>query len=210
MLLMKIIAAADIHGSQYRLNIILENCEKYNPDLVVICGDITQFGPGSVALNLLNQIPQKTYAVTGNIDSVDVEAAINESQATNSNLKKIKTNQYSFIGLGGEHISSTMEIIENSTKKNITQLIDNKTVLITHIPPYGLQDSPYLGFHIGSKQLLSLIDLYHPALVLCGHVHENPGVCTYQDTVIVNCSIGKKGRGALIDLSDTITVTMLD
>lgn len=207
---MKIIAVADIHGSQYRLNSVLENCEKYSPDLVVICGDITQFGPGSVAVNLLNQIPQKTYAVTGNIDSADVELAIDESRATNINLKKMKINQYSFIGLGGESISSNAEILDGSSKKNITLLIDNKTVLITHIPPYGLQDSPYLGFHIGSKQLRSLIDSYNPALVLCGHVHENPGVTTYQDTVVVNCSIGKKGKGALLDLSDKITVTMLD
>jgi len=158
----------------------------------------------------LNQIPQKTYAVTGNIDSADVEAAINESQAINSNLKKIQIDQYSFIGLGGEYISSTIKVFADSMKKSITQLIDKKTVLITHIPPYGIQDSPYLGFHIGSKPLRSLIESYHPALVICGHVHENPGVTTYQDTVVVNCSIGKKGRGALIDLSDTITVTMLD
>ena len=66
---MKIYAVADIHGSQYRMNILLKNVERYSPDVVVICGDITQFGPGDVAKNFLNQINVETVAVTGNIDS---------------------------------------------------------------------------------------------------------------------------------------------
>lgn len=57
---MKIYCIADIHGSQYRLNLILKNIKINQPDLVVLCGDITQFGPGDVATNLLNQIPIET------------------------------------------------------------------------------------------------------------------------------------------------------
>ena len=65
---MKIYSVADIHGSQYRLNLILKNIKRYAPDLVIVCGDITQFGPGDVAKNFLDQIPVETIAVTGNID----------------------------------------------------------------------------------------------------------------------------------------------
>ena len=68
---MKIYSVADTHGSQYRLNLVLKNVERYSPDLVVFCGDITQFGPGDVAKNFLDQIPVDTLAVTGNIDSID-------------------------------------------------------------------------------------------------------------------------------------------
>jgi len=96
---MKLLATADIHGSQYRLNIILKNIEKYSPDLVVICGDITQFGPGEVAKNFLNQITVDTLAITGNIDSPDVDKAINESKAENINLKKVEKNNISFVQL---------------------------------------------------------------------------------------------------------------
>ena len=80
---MKILAVADIHGSQYRLNNVLDNVEKYSPDLVIICGDITQFGPGDVATNFLNQIPVETVAIPGNIDTPEVGDAINESNAEN-------------------------------------------------------------------------------------------------------------------------------
>ena len=75
---MKILAVADIHGSQYRLNLILKNIERYSPDLIVVCGDITQFGPGELAKNFLDQIPIETLAVTGNIDSKDVRKGIDK------------------------------------------------------------------------------------------------------------------------------------
>ena len=65
---MKLLAVADIHGSQYRLNLILKNIERLSPDLVVVCGDITQFGPAETAKNFLDQIPIDTLAITGNIE----------------------------------------------------------------------------------------------------------------------------------------------
>ena len=67
---MKILAVADIHGSQYRLNLVLKNVKTYSPDLVVLCGDITQFGPGEIATNFLNQIPTKTFAIPGTEDTI--------------------------------------------------------------------------------------------------------------------------------------------
>ena len=91
---MKILAIADLHGSQYRLNIVLENIKKYSPELVIVCGDITQFGPGEVATNFLNQIPVETFAITGNIDTADVNNAIDKSRAKNIDGKINSINQF--------------------------------------------------------------------------------------------------------------------
>ena len=98
---MNILAVADIHGAQYRLNILLKNIEKFSPDLVIICGDITQFGPGDVALNFLDQIPVKTFAIMGNIDTKDVNEAISNSKAENIEKKKVNKNGISFVGISG-------------------------------------------------------------------------------------------------------------
>ena len=98
---MKILATADLHGSQYRLNIILKNIETYSPDLVIVCGDITQFGPGDVAKNFLDQIPITTFAIPGNIDTDDVSKAIDESKAVNIDMKKVEKNGISFVGISG-------------------------------------------------------------------------------------------------------------
>lgn len=209
--ILKILAFADIHGSQYRLNIALKNIEKYDPDIIIICGDITQFGPRNVALNLLNQINKKTLAIHGNIDTNEVLKAIDESNAINIHLEKIIINKKKFVGIGGEtQISEKLKIKENNTYKQLKYIIDNSTILVTHIPPYGLQDKIFLGLNSGSKKLKNIIDKYYPKLVLCGHIHENPGFTRYNKTIIVNSSIGKKGGGALIELNKKINVKMLD
>jgi len=200
---MKILAIADIHGSQYRLNIVLNNIEKYLPDLVVICGDITQFGPGELAKNFLNQIPIDTFAITGNIDTPDVFKAIYESKATNIELKKVEKNKVSFIGINGTNLDDFKAVYE----KNI---LDKKSVLVSHKPPYGAQDKVFFGMHGGSKELREIIDKFKPLLVLCGHIHEDPGFTKIGETLVINCSMGKRGEGALVEINHKISVKMLD
>lgn len=204
---MKILAAADIHGSQYRLNIILENLERFSPDLVVICGDITQFGPGDVAKNFLNQIPTETIAIDGNIDTDDVPNAIDESNANYIHFKKVMKNGYSFVGINSIIPSETMLFLKDTEKQN---WIDKNTILVSHVPPYGFQDKIYFGMHKGSKELREIVDRFKPRMVLCGHIHEDPGFTIENDVYIVNCSMGKSGEGALIELNNEINVKMLD
>ena len=109
---MRILAAADIHGSQYRFNLVLDNIEEYKPDVVVICGDITQFGPGDVAKNFLDQIPIYTLADPGNIDTSDVEKAIEESKAENIHMRRIEYKCVTFVGLNGVKVSDTIRFLE--------------------------------------------------------------------------------------------------
>ena len=121
---MKLLAVADIHGSQYRLNMVLDNIETYTPDLVIICGDITQFGPGDVAINFLNQIPIETLAVHGNIDNSDVEHAIDVSNAINLHQKQVMRKKVPFVGIGGILPSdfSNITITDEKNKHHILNL----------------------------------------------------------------------------------------
>ena len=199
---MKILAVADFHGSQYRLNIVLENIKKYSPELVIVCGDITQFGPGEVATNFLNQISVETFAIPGNIDTLDVAEAIDKSKAKNISLKKLEKNNISFVGFGGDSISqSNIRLIE--------KLLDEKSVLVSHAPPYGFQDKAFIGMHTGNKDLRKIVDKCKPRLVLCGHIHENPGYTKTNNTIVVNCSMGKRGEGTLIEINKNINVKMV-
>ena len=207
---MKILAVADIHGSQYRLNAVLDNIKKYSPDLVIICGDITQFGPGEMATNFLNQIHVETFAIPGNIDTSEVGPAIDNSNAENIDLKRVVKNDISFVGIGGETVSLTNVITDKGKKRSFDEVINEKTVVVTHVPPYKLQDKVYIGHHIGSRELKKLVEKYRPQLVLCGHVHEDPGMTMFHDSVIVNCSMGKRTEGALIEIDNRIDVEILD
>ena len=209
---MKIYSVADIHGSQYRLNIVLKNIEKYSPELMVICGDITQFGPGDVAKNFLNQIKTDTVAVPGNIDTPEVNQSIMESKAVNINYKRVVKSGNTFVGIGGDLSDSLSEVFikYNNTSFPLEKSIDKETILVTHVPPYKTQDKVFLGHYSGSKDLRELVDKLTPKLVLCGHIHEDPGVTKLKNTIVVNCSIGKRTEGAIIDLNDKINVEILD
>jgi hypothetical protein len=209
---MKILATADIHGSQYRLNLVLKNAKTYAPDLVVICGDITQFGPGEIATNFLNQIPVQTIAVPGNIDTFDVDQGITASNAINLHMKRMMIHGISFVGIGRElpSLLSDIDITDGPVKKSLNKILDDTTVLVTHVPPYKLQDKIFIGSHGGSRELRNLIDAHKPQLVLCGHIHEDPGVSKSGNTTVVNCSMGKRTEGALIEITDEIKVAILD
>jgi Icc-related predicted phosphoesterase len=200
---MKIIAVADIHGAQYRLNLVLKNIERYSPDLVVICGDITQFGAGELAKNFLDQIPVETLAITGNIDTADVSKGIDDSKAINIEMKRVVKKGIPFVGIN----KALLKEFKNIDEK---KLLDETSVLISHEPPHGAQDKIFLGMHSGNKELKEIVEKYSPRLLLCGHIHEDPGFTKIGKTIVVNCSMGKRGEGALIDINKKLSVKMLD
>jgi hypothetical protein len=199
---MIIYSVADIHGAQFRLNLVLKNIDRYSPDIVVVCGDITQFGPGELAKNFLNQIPVDTLAITGNIDSDDVGKGIDESNATRIEMKKVVKKGVPFVGMGRD-IPKQISMIEEK------KLIEESCVVVSHEPPFGAQDKVFLGKHAGSKDLKEIAEKYKPRLWLCGHIHENPGYTKIKNTIFVNSSMGKRGEGALIKINDKISVKMI-
>ena len=208
---MRIYSVADIHGSQYRMNIILEKITEIKPDLVVICGDITQFGPADVAKNFLDQIPIDTLAVHGNIDSADIGEGIDKSKAENIHLKQVKRRGYSFVGIGGAlgPIDYRLNIETEEGEKLLDKIINSSSIVVTHVPPLNTMDRVFIGHHAGSSDLRYIMDKYQPRLILCGHIHENPGFIKIGETVIVNCSLGKKTSGACIDVNSEVKVKTL-
>ncbi|MBU0498221.1 MAG: metallophosphoesterase family protein [Candidatus Thermoplasmatota archaeon] len=208
---MRIYAVADIHGSQYRLNLVVQQIVDCKPDMVVVCGDITQFGPSEVATQFLNQLPVGTLAVHGNCDPVDTPQAIERSTAVNLHGKLIKKRGVTFVGMGGDAAAIRIDhsIMVGSRMQKVKDCVDGITVLVTHVPPYRTCDRVFIGHHAGSKSLRELIDMTHPRLVLSGHIHEDPGYMTVNETVVVNCSIGKRSEGAVIELDASITVRFI-
>ena len=66
---MRALIIVDIHKSENALDYTLNYIQKYNPDLLIIAGDITTFGPLSFAEDFLANLPKiKTLALPGNCD----------------------------------------------------------------------------------------------------------------------------------------------
>lgn len=63
-------------------------------------------------------------------------------------------------------------------------------ILVTHAPVRGINDFDTLS-HRGFESFRALMDRYHPAFLVHGHIHKNygvriPQVSHYRDTTIIN------------------------
>jgi len=83
-----------------------------------------------------------------------------------------------------------------SREKKLNQLLKEtkNSILISHVPPYGILDK--LNFpgiskelknkSVGSKILLKAIRKHKPKYVICGHIHEAKGIKKLGKTIIIN------------------------
>lgn len=90
-------------------------------------------------------------------------------------------------------------------KEKWDQIPSNIDVLITHTPPYGYRDQIYNGDRVGCRELTLALDRIRPALSVFGHIHENYGVATLNDTLCVNacvlsCNYEVNNRPIVVDL----------
>ena len=94
---------------------------------------------------------------------------------------------------------------ERRVMKEIEPLVNAETVLVAHTPPLGTLDEATGLFHSGSRRLRDLVAIQQPRVMICGHVHERAGTAVIGKTVVVNCSLGRVGAGAMIELTGTRT-----
>lgn len=203
---------SDIHGSKYSLKMILERIVEHKVDLIVICGDITHFGPAAWAKNFLDEIPIRTLAIPGNCDSVDTMNAIVESKAVALHAKKVEIAGYKFIGFGGSDptpFNTLLEFSEEEIFESLNRIMEEKAILVVHAPPYGHVDYHPIKGHLGSKSIAKIVHKYKPLLVLSGHIHEARGV-EYGSTIFVNPGPAMYNYAAVVTLGDEINVQMLD
>ncbi len=201
---MRIYAVADIHGKADRIEIIRHHIVKINPDILVIAGDITGHVHDAVTLAVLNDLNIPILVVPGNMDALDFENQVSGfKNMLTIHLKTVIHEGMIFSGWGGT-IKSTDAAPWTASDHNIPEAADafaRKTeILVTHVPPWGVLDKGYGGFHGGSKTLAGIIVERQPAVLICGHMHESKGMAYLAETLVVNCSMGCAGAGAFIEI----------
>ncbi|MFO7665027.1 MAG: metallophosphoesterase family protein [Desulfobacterales bacterium] len=203
---MLIYAVADIHGRTNRVSSILDTISNIKPDLLVLAGDINSlFKPSNNIVPFFSDNDLPVLAVRGNSDSKKIASL----SALSSNISflhfsEIVIKGFSFTGVGGTipvPFSSRIQFREKQTAKKLEPLVKKDTILIAHPPPFGTLDKVIGKFHAGCRSMNEIILKCQPQLFICGHIHERPGSAFLGKTLVVNCSIGMKGKGALIKLN---------
>lgn len=200
---MRILVLSDIHGSTTGTMTTLELCQKHTPDLTVVCGDITNFGPHEWAESYLSRIPGRKAAVPGNCDPTDLNEDFDKTGTIDLHRRKETIDGITFGGAGGADytpFNTLFEFGDDTFSQWLGPLMEENMILVTHAPAYGFLDKSHRGKHKGSQSLRVLVDRWRPILMLSGHMHEARGIERHNGTVFVNPGPAKDGFGALVEL----------
>ncbi len=214
---MKLLVITDIHGKNIRN--IRNLLKRENYDLLIIVGDITQFGPVSKAekiLDGLKSIGIPIFALPGNCDPKDVVDVLEEKEV-NMHSKSFEISGLQFVGLGGSNstpFDTPFEISEEEIEKELDKLVQDSEedwILVTHAPPHGTKcDLTSDGTHAGSKAVRKTIEEKKPLLNFCGHIHEARSIDNIKDTKIVNPGPVRNGFCAEVLIDEDIIVNLLE
>ena len=208
---MFIVALSDIHGYLDHIGSITADLKK--ADLVLIAGDITNFGGAEQVSDVISEIKKhnaNVYAVPGNCDSPNVEQWLSR-EGINLSCRLIEFEGFKIFGFGGSlpcerHGSSeTMETDLAVCLGHIEEQIepDDKVIVISHYPAGGTRVDFTGTGHAGSISIRRFIENRQPVLALSGHIHDAPGVDHIGKTTLVNPGPLRNGSYACIDITET-------
>jgi Icc-related predicted phosphoesterase len=78
---------------------------------------------------------------------------------------------------------------EEELEKKWELIPDDIDILLTHAPPYGIQDEGKGMDHAGSKSLLKRVEEIKPKLHVFGHIHVGRGITETEDTIFANAAL---------------------
>jgi len=212
----RLLAVTDLHDHQDALGRILEAAPAI--DLLLLGGDITNFGSRADAERVVRRIQDKgvpLLAVAGNCDSAEIERRLVELGVSLFRRGEIR-NGIGFLGLSAmpPWLRHMYQFPEEELAAHLVEGYAqvekaDRHVILAHPPPHNCKvDRTFLFRHVGSKALRAFIDGRQPDLVVCGHIHEGRGMDRIGRTLIVNCGSGAAGYHAIIELGEEIRVDM--
>ncbi|MGB9881633.1 MAG: metallophosphoesterase family protein [Methanomassiliicoccales archaeon] len=208
---MKFLIISDIHGRERVIKWVNDLVEEKNADGIIVLGDITQFGPADWAGHFLSSLRSPTYAIPGNCDPPEVIQWIDRS-AILLHARKIMLGNEILVGFGGSNptiFHTPFELQEEEIEKELRKISEKGMILVTHTPPYGINDMVPSGRHVGSTAIKKVVDEFEPKVVLSGHVHEAWGIEKINRTLYVNPGAAKDSRAALLVIEEEPKVDLI-
>ena len=210
---------SDFHGHSESFFNAASTAKRLKVEIIVVCGDITNFGHINKAKSLLMPLIRLNLPllyVPGNCDlSSFLEGTIENALNVHASCVKIK--DFTFIGVGGapsSYLKTPLEFPENWLMNSLNNgfvecLSKENLIVLSHTPPINTKtDLAYLNKHIGSRSLRQFVEEKQPLAVFCGHVHEAPGTDYIRETLVINPGPAKKGNYALAEINDRLEVKL--
>ena len=203
---MKALLLADIHSDVPGLKRILDSVER-DYDLLICVGDITDFGPVTIAeevIAALKCVGCFVFVVSGNCDPPGVTGVLVDNGISLEG-ERINIGGYALYGIGGGP-SGLHKVSEEDIERILKSVAVDGGILVSHMPPRGgcdcVDGASQCGCSAegGSGSVLKIIEEFKPMFVFCGHIHEGRGKSMIGETVVVNPGPAKDGYFALIDL----------
>ena len=198
---MRLIAFGDIHMDWANLARV-PRIDK--ADLLLISGDLTNFGDNREAATVLQavgQVNSNFLALAGNLDQPEVNGLLADHGIGLHGIGR-RYQGLGLMGLGGSNptpFHTPNELSESELAALLAQGYEQvrdcgSVILVSHTPPQDTAaDRLASGHHVGSSSVRDFIQSVKPALCVCGHIHEARAVDQLGPTCIINPGMLKDG-----------------
>lgn len=197
---LKILAAGDIHGDVDLAEKLAIKANKEKVDLVILCGDITQFDQSTANLiKPFKKLKEKVLLIPGNHEPVATADFLSELyNVKNIHGYSVRYKDVGFFGAGGTSMVGPNVTSKEDMFKLLKKGFDKikylqKKIMVTHEHPSGSKMEKFTKFFQGSSSIRKAIDTFNPDILLCSHVHEAEGIEEkIGKTKVIN--VGRQGK----------------
>ncbi|WP_267901305.1 metallophosphoesterase family protein [Clostridium tagluense] len=180
----------------------------------MLCGDITadyvvtsfneledmQYYDYKKNIEMLQQLNKEVLFILSNHDVFNVDKTdTNYLPYCNTEAFNdfVSIEYINFPMYGTKREGNEQDMMHRISKLNI----DNKSIIISHIPPYKCLDKANNGVYYGSGTIRDMIKEKKPAYFFCGHVHDAFGFKKLHNTFVVSVACDKiTTRGWVVNL----------
>lgn len=199
---MKIVSFGDVHMATQNLARMGEVLR--DTDLIIVSGDLTNFGGVNDARKVLDDVRQacpRVLALPGNLDRREV-APFLDTEGVGLHGKGIVVDGIGIFGCGGSNITpfntptelTEDEIYETLKRGHAAVRNCRPLLMVCHTPPYETKCDRLIGGRaVGSIAARRFIEEAKPDLCISGHIHESAATDAIGPTRIINAGPFKGG-----------------
>ena len=199
---MKIVSFGDVHMATRNLERMGEVMR--DTDLVIVSGDLTNFGGSADARKVIDDVRgngRRVLALPGNLDQADVIPFL-EHEGIALHGRGLVVDGIGIFGCGGSNITPFNTPTELSEDEIYATLMAGyeqvrgrrPLLMICHTPPFETRcDRIVGGKAVGSTAARRFIEEVKPEICISGHIHESAGVDAIGPTRVFNAGPFKGG-----------------